>query len=159
MGTFSKTFSSLGGFVAGPERVINYLKHQSPGLIFSASPTPASCAAALASLDVLEEQPELVDKLIANSLYMQKGFKELGFHIVESQTGIVPVIVGEVEKAFLFWRKLYDRGVFVNAFIPPGVPPNMSMMRTSYMATHEKEHLDKILEVFEIVGKELEIIS
>ncbi len=159
MGTFSKTFSSLGGFVAGPERVINYLKHQSPGLIFSASPTPASCAAALASLDILEEQPELVDKLIANSLYMQKGFKELGFHIVESETGIVPVIVGEVEKAFWFWRKLYDRGVFVNAFIPPGVPPNMSMMRTSYMATHEKEHLDKILEVFEIVGKELDIIN
>lgn len=158
MGTFSKTFSSLGGFVAGPERVINYLKHNSPALIFSASPTPASCASALAALEVLEEQPELVDKLIANSLYMQKGFKELGFHIVESETGIVPVIVGDVDKAFLFWRKLYDRGVFVNAFIPPGVPPNMSMMRTSYMATHEKKHLDKILEVFEIVGKELGII-
>jgi len=159
MGTFSKTFSSLGGFVAGPERVINYLKHTSPALIFSASPTPASCASALAALEILEEQPELVDKLIANSLYMQKGFKEMGFNIVESVTGIVPVIVGDVDKAFLFWRKLYDNGVFVNAFIPPGVPPNMSMMRTSYMATHKKEHLDRILEVFEMVGKELGIIS
>ncbi len=159
MGTFSKTFSSLGGFVAGPERVINYLKHNSPALIFSASPTPASCASALASLEVLEEQPELVDKLIANSLYMQKGFKELGLNIIESETGIVAVIVGDVDKALLFWRKLYDRGVFVNAFIPPGVPPNMSMMRTSYMATHEKQHLDKILDVFEIVGKELGVIS
>jgi len=159
MGTFSKTFSSLGGFVAGPERVINYLKHHSPALIFSASPTPSSCAAALASLDILEKSPELVDKLIKNSDYMREGFRNLGFNIIESQTGIVPVLVGDVDNALVFWRKLYDRGVFVNAFIPPGVPPNMSMMRTSYMASHEKEHLDKILEVFEIVGKELGIIS
>jgi len=159
MGTFSKTFSSLGGFVAGPERVINYLKHNSPALIFSASPTPASCAAALTALDILEESPELVDKLIANSNYMRDGFRRLGFNIIESETAIVPVLVGDVENALVFWRKLYDRGVFVNAFIPPGVPPNMSMMRTSYMASHEKEHLDKILEVFEIAGKELGIIS
>jgi 8-amino-7-oxononanoate synthase len=158
MGTFSKTFSSLGGFVAGPERVINFLKHHSPALIFSASPTPASCAAALASLDILEEQPELVDKLVANSKYMQKGFKDLGLNIVESETGIVPVIVGDVDLAFLFWRKLYDNGVFVNAFIPPGVPPHMSMMRTSYMATHEKVHLDMILDAFDKVAKELNLI-
>jgi 8-amino-7-oxononanoate synthase len=159
MGTFSKTFSSLGGYVAGPERVINFLKHTSPALIFSASPTPASCAAALASLDLLEEQPELVNKLIANADYMRKGFKEMGFNIIESQTAIVPVIVGDVEKSLIFWKQLYDAGVFVNAFIPPGVPPNMSMMRTSYMATHEKVHLDKILEVFGVVGKELGLIS
>ncbi|MFC2130146.1 aminotransferase class I/II-fold pyridoxal phosphate-dependent enzyme [Bacteroidota bacterium] len=158
MGTFSKTFSSLGGFIAGPERVINYLKHHSPALIFSASPTPSSCAAALASLDLLEEQPELVDKLVANSKYMQKGFKEIGFNINESETGIVPVIVGDTELALLFWRKLYDNGVFVNAFIPPGVPPHMSMMRTSYMATHEQKHLDRILEEFEKVGKELNLV-
>jgi len=158
MGTFSKTFSSLGGFVAGPERVINFLKHHSPALIFSASPTPASCAAALASLDILEEQPELVDKLVANSKYMQKGFREMGLNIIESETGIVPVIVGDTDLAFIFWRKLYDNGVFVNAFIPPGVPPHMSMMRTSYMATHEKVHLDRILEAFNLVAKELNLI-
>ncbi|MFH1051957.1 MAG: pyridoxal phosphate-dependent aminotransferase family protein [bacterium] len=158
MGTFSKTFSSLGGFVAGPERVINFLKHHSPALIFSASPTPASCAAALASLEILEEQPELVDRLVANSKYMQKGFKELGLNIIESETGIVPVIVGDTDLAFIFWRKLYDNGVFVNAFIPPGVPPHMSMMRTSYMATHEKIHLDRILDAFKIVAKELNLI-
>jgi 8-amino-7-oxononanoate synthase len=158
MGTFSKTFSSLGGFIAGPERVINFLKHHSPALIFSASPTPASCAAALASLDILETKPEMIEKLIANADYMRKGFKELGFNIFESKTAIVPVIIGDMEKAIYFWRKLYDQGVFVNAFIPPGVPPNMSMMRTSYMASHEKEHLDRILEVFSIVGKELGMI-
>ncbi len=159
MGTFSKTFASLGGFVAGPERVINYLKHHSPAIIFSASPTPASCAATLAALDILERHPELVDKLIANADYMRRGFASSGYHVIESQTAIVPVVVGEVEAAFLTWRKLFDRGVFVNAFIPPGVPPNMSMMRTSYMSSHEKVHLDKILEVFEITGKELGLLQ
>lgn len=158
MCTFSKTFASLGGFVCGPERVINYLKHHSPAIIFSASPTPASCAAALAALDILEQEPELVQKLRRNSDKMRKGFKELGFKIVENESAIVPVIIGDVELSFLFWRKLFDNGVFVNAFIPPGVPPNMSMMRTSYMATHEDEHLDKILEVFAKVGKELGLI-
>lgn len=158
MGTFSKTFASLGGFIGGPERVINYLKHHSPALIFSASPTPASCAAALAALTILEEQPELVVKLVRNADKMRKGFTDLGFTVIDSRTGIVPVIVGDVEKALMFWRKLYDRGVFVNAFIPPGVPPTMSMMRTSYMASHEDEHLDKILDVFAEVGKELGFI-
>lgn len=158
MGTFSKTFASLGGFVTGPERAINYIKHHSPAIIFSASPTPASCAATLAALDILEEQPELVDNLIKNADYMRKGFDELGFDIIHSQTAIIPVMVGDVEKALFIWRKLYDAGVFVNAFIPPGVPPNMSMMRTSYMASHEKEHLDKILEIFESVGREVGLI-
>lgn len=159
MGTFSKTFASLGGFVAGPERVINYLKHTSPAIIFSASPTPASCAATLAALGILEEQPELVNKLIDNANYMREGFRELGYYVYESKTAIVPVIVGDVERAFVCWRKLFDRGIFVNAFIPPGVPPNMSMMRTSYMASHEKEHLDQILDAFAAVGKELGFIK
>jgi 8-amino-7-oxononanoate synthase len=158
MGTFSKTFASLGGFVAGPERIINYIKHHSPAIIFSASPTPASCASALAALEVLKRTPELVDKLIANSNKMRDGFDAQGFNIYHSKTGIVPVILGDVDKSFLFWRKLYDEGIFVNAFIPPGVPPNMSMMRTSYMASHENVHLDTILEVFEKVGKELQVI-
>lgn len=159
IGTFSKTFASLGGFVAGPERIINYLKHHSPALIFSASPTPSSCAAALAALSILEQEPERVDKLIANADKMRKGFSEAGFNIIDSRTGIVPVVVGDVDTALVFWRKLYDRGIFVNAFIPPGVPPTMSMMRTSYMATHEDEHLDKILEVFKEVGAELGLIN
>lgn len=159
MGTFSKTFASLGGFVAGPERVINYLKHNSPAIIFSASPTPASCASALAALDILEREPHLVDKLIANADYMRKNFKSSGFNVIDSRTAIVGVVVGQVEAAFLTWRKLFDRGIFVNAFIPPGVPPNMSMMRTSYMSSHEKEHLDRILEAFDITGKELGLIK
>ena len=159
MGTFSKTFASLGGFVAGPERITNYIKHHSPALIFSASPTPASVAAALAALDIVEAEPERIDKLIANADKMRAGFTKLGFNVIESRTGIVPIIVGDAQLALVFWRKLYDKGVFVNAFVPPGVPPNLSMMRTSYMATHENEHLDTILNVFQEVGIELGLIS
>lgn len=159
MGTFSKTFASLGGFVAGPERVMNYIKHHSPALIFSASPTPASVASALAALDILEREPERIDRLIANADKMRKGFADMGFNVIDSETGIVPVVVGDAELAMVFWKKLYDKGVFVNAFIPPGVPPNMSMMRTSYMATHEDEHLDAILNVFHEVGIELGLLS
>ena len=158
MGTFSKTFSSLGGFVVGDRAVINYLKHHAPALIFSASPTPASVAAALASLEILEHEPERMDKLIANSDKMRKGFKALGFNIIESPTAIVPVIIGDDLKTFQFWRALFDAGVFVNAFVSPGVPPGLQMLRTSYMATHEDHHLNKILEIFGKIGKDLGVI-
>jgi len=158
MGTFSKTFASLGGFVAGEERVINFIKHYSSALIFSASPTPSSVAAALAALDILEEEPQRVNKLIDNANYMRKGLKEKGFTIIEGRTAIVPVIVGNDDLAFKMWRLLYDGGVFVNVFISPGVPEGRQMMRTSYMATHEKEHLDAILDTFEKTGKQLGLI-
>lgn len=153
MGTFSKTFASLGGFVSGKERVINYLKHFSPALIFSASPTPASVASALAALDILEAEPERVTKLIENATYMRKNLAAKGFNVIDGRTAIVPVIVGDDAIAFQMWKLLYDNGVFVNVFISPGVPPGRQMMRTSYMATHEKEHLDEILHIFENAGK------
>jgi len=158
MGTFSKTFASLGGFVAGEERVINYIKHHSPALIFSASPTPASVAAAMAALEILEAEPERVTKLIKNADKMRKGFSELGFNVIDGRTAIVPVIVGDDETAFKMWRMLYDAGVFVNVFISPGVPQGRQMMRTSYMATHEEEHLNKILDIFSDVGKKVGLI-
>ena len=159
MGTFSKTFASLGGFVVGDERVINYLKHNSPALIFSASPTPASCAAAIAALEVLEQEPQRITKLLRNADKMRQGFKKSGFTVIDSETAIVPVIVGDDILAFQFWRGLFDAGVFVNAFISPGVPPGMQMMRTSYMATHEDEHLDFILHAFEQVGKKVGVLK
>ncbi|MCU0333253.1 MAG: pyridoxal phosphate-dependent aminotransferase family protein [Ignavibacteriaceae bacterium] len=158
MGTFSKTFASLGGFVAGPERVINFIKHFSLALIFSASPTPASVAAALAALDILEKEPERVQKLISNANYMRKNLKAKGFNIIDGRTAIVPVIVGNDELAFKMWRLLYDSGVFVNVFVAPGVPEGRQMMRTSYMATHEKEHLDEIIHLFEKAGKAIGLI-
>ena len=159
MGTFSKTFASLGGFVVGERSVINYIKHHSPALIFSASPTPASVAAALTTLELLQEQPELQDRLLANAKHMRDGFIRMGFKVIENQTAIVPVIIGDDMNTFVFWRKLFDAGVFVNAFISPGVPQGLQMLRTSYMATHEKEHLDRILEIFGEIGKELGIIQ
>lgn len=159
MGTFSKTFASLGGFVAGPERALNYLKHHSPALIFSASPTPASVAAALAALDIVEKEPERITRLIQVADKMRAGFTSMGYNVIESRTGIVPVVLGDVDKTLIFWRKLYDKGVFVNAFVPPGVPPTLSMLRTSYMATHEDSQLDSILNIFQEVGLELELIT
>ena len=158
MGTFSKTFASLGGFVAGEERIINYIKHNSLALIFSASPTPSSVAATLAALDILEAEPERVDKLVKNANKMRTGLKDAGFTVLEGRTAIVPVIVGDDNIAFKMWKILFDAGVFVNVFISPGVPPGRQMMRTSYMATHEDEHLDKILEIFTDTGKKLGLI-
>lgn len=159
MGTFSKTFASLGGFVVGDRVVINFLKHQASALVFSASPTPASVASALAALDILETQPELIDKLMRNARKMRQGLKSLGFHVGEHDSAVVPVIIGDTDKVLVMWRHLFDAGVFVNAFIRPGVPPGMEMLRTSYMSSHEDTHLDKILEVFSAVGKRLGVIS
>ena len=158
MGTFSKTFASLGGFVTGEAKVINYIKHHSPALIFSASPTPSSVAAALAALEILEAEPERVVKLIRNANKMRIGLKEAGFTVLEGRTAIVPVIVGNDDIAFKMWKMLYDAGVFVNVFISPGVPQGRQMMRTSYMATHEDSHLDAILEIFTDTGKKLGLI-
>jgi 8-amino-7-oxononanoate synthase len=159
MGTFSKTFASLGGFVVADTSVINYLKHHAPALIFSASPTPAAVAAALAALDILKREPDRIKRLIANSDKMRKGFKNMGFEVIDGQTAIVPVIIGDDGTTFIFWRALFDAGVFVNAFISPGVPNGMQMLRTSYMATHEDHHLDKILETFCTIGKKLGLIQ
>ena len=158
MGTFSKTFASLGGFVAGEAKVIDYIKHHAPALIFSASPTPSSVAAALAALNVLEEEPERVDRLVSNAQMIRDGLTDAGFNIIDGRTGIVPVIVGSDELAFGMWKRLYDEGVFVNAFISPGVPQGRQMMRTSYMATHEEEHLQAIIDTFKKVGKEFGLI-
>lgn len=159
MGTFSKTFASLGGFVAGPERVINYLKHHSPALIFSASPTPASVAAALAALDILEQEPWRVEKLIRNAAKVRNELKAAGFNVPDGRTAIVPVIVGDDQLAFTMWKMLYESGIFVNVFISPGVPQGRQMMRTSYMSTHEDEHLDFIIDTFKKIGKELGLIQ
>ena len=159
MGTFSKTFASLGGFVVGDRPVINYLKHQAPALIFSASLTPASVAAAIMALDILEKEPQLIDKLMYNARKMRTGLAKMGYRVGEHDSAVVPVIIGDTEKVLRMWRGLFDAGVFVNAFIRPGVPPGMEMLRTSYMATHEDQHLDKILEIFCSVGKKLGIIN
>ncbi|MEO1436361.1 MAG: aminotransferase class I/II-fold pyridoxal phosphate-dependent enzyme [Bacteroidota bacterium] len=157
--TFSKTLASIGGFVVGEERVINYLKHHSPALIFSASPTPASVASAIAALEILQEQPELVNRLARNADRVRKGLTALGFNVIPGRTAIVPVIVGDDDKAFHLWKGLFDANIFVNVFISPATPPGKAMMRNSFMATHEDEHLDYIIDTYAKVGRQLGIID
>ena len=158
MGTFSKTFASLGGFVAAKAKIIDYIKHHSAALIFSASPTPSSVAAAMAALEVLIDEPERVDRLVNNANKIRIELTKVGFDVPEGRTGIVPVIVGDDLLAFKMWRMLYDDGVFVNVFISPGVPQGRQMMRTSYMSTHEDEHLDYVINAFKKSGKKLGLI-
>ncbi len=158
MCTFSKTLASLGGFVAGSERVINYLKHHSPALIFSASPTPSSVASALAALDIVMEEPERVQRLVDNADFVRQALKAEGFNVIDGRTAIVPVLIGDKEKAFGLWKGLFDAGIFVNVFIPPATPPNKSMMRNSFMATHERDHLEKVVETYTTIGRRLGII-
>jgi 8-amino-7-oxononanoate synthase len=159
MGTFSKSFASLGGFIAGDRKVVEYIKHTARSLIFSASITPSSAAAVLAALDIVQAEPERRDHLWRNARRMQMEFKRLGFDIGHSQTPIVPIRVGEDLDCFRFWRALFDNGVFSNPVISPAVPPGQGMIRTSYTATHTDEHLDKVVEVMARVGRESGLIS
>jgi 8-amino-7-oxononanoate synthase len=158
MGTFSKSFASLGGFLAAGERVINYIKHFSRALIFSASPPPAAVAACLAALDIIESEPERREKLWQIAKKMHQEFKALGFNIGNSQTPIIPIYIGDDIKTFKMWRMLFDEGVFTNPIISPAVSPGSQLLRTSYTATHTDEQLDKVLEVFEKVGKKMGVI-
>jgi len=157
-GTFSKSFASVGGFVAGSEEVIHYLKHFSRPFMFSAALPPASTAGVTAALQVLKDEPERRDRLWANTRHLQDGLRQLGFDIGGTRTPIIPVLVGPLEKTFLFWRKLFDAGVFTNPVAPPAVPPSQCRLRTSVMATHSLEQIDTCLEAFDTIGRELEII-
>lgn len=158
MGTFSKTFASLGGFVAGPEPVIDYIKHHARSLIFSASMPPSCVATVIACLDIIESDPGLREKLWANTRYMLNGFKELGFNTGGTQTPVIPIILGEMELVLKFWKRIFQEGVYVNPILPPAVPAEMGLLRTSYMATHEERHLKKVLDTFEKVGREFKVI-
>jgi 8-amino-7-oxononanoate synthase len=158
MGTFSKTFASLGGFVAGTESVIHYLKHLSRALIFSASIPPANVAAVRAALDIVKSEPHLRKRLWEITHKMKKGFDDLGFNTGKSETPIIPVYVGENVLTFRMCMRLHEEGIFVNPVISPAVPPGQSLIRTSFMANHTDKELGVILKAFEKVGKELGII-
>jgi 8-amino-7-oxononanoate synthase len=159
MGTFSKSFASLGGFIAAEEEVIHYIKHFSRELIFSASMPPAAVASCLAALDIIESEPERRERLWEITHRMHREFRALGFDIGETQSPIIPIVIGEDLDAFRFWRELTDRGIFANPAISPAVPKGRALMRTSYTATHTDEQLDYVLETFEKVGKKLGVIS
>ena len=157
-GTFSKSLASIGGFVVASENVIHYLRHHSRPLIFTASLPPANTAGVLAALAVLQQEPERRDRLWANTRRLQEGFRSLGFEIGPTDTPIVPVLVGPLEKTFLMWRRLFDAGVFTNPVAPPAVPPSQCRLRTSMMATHTFEQIDFALEKFASIGRQLGVI-
>jgi len=158
MGTYSKSLASIGGFIAASEDVIHYVKHFARSLIFSASPPPASVSSVSAAIDIIEEEPQRRERLWQITNKMLNGFKTLGFDTGKSETPIIPVIVGEDRMAFTMSRMLLERGIFTNVAVSPAVPSGMALMRTSYMATHTDEQLDRVLKAFEEVGKALKII-
>ncbi len=158
MGTFSKSLASIGGFIAGDEIMIHYLEHFSRPYIFSASLPPASAASVIAAIDIMKSEPDRIDRLWKNTKKMQKGFKEMGYDIGVSETPIIPLHVGDMMTAFKMWKILADDGIFINPVIPPAVPPNNCLIRTSFMATHTDQQLNVALEKFEKVGKKLKII-
>jgi 8-amino-7-oxononanoate synthase len=157
-GTFSKSLASIGGFVAAPESVIHYLRHHCRPLMFTASLPPANTAGVLAALEVLQREPERREQLWANTRRLQEGFRSLGFEIGPTETPIVPVLVGAMEKTFLMWRKLFDAGLFTNPVAPPAVAPTQCRLRTSLMATHTFDQIDYALEAFGRIGRDLGVI-
>jgi len=159
MGTYSKSLASIGGFISGSADVIHFIKHYARSLIFSASPPPASVASVSAAIDIIENEPERREQLWKNTSKMLNGFISLGFHTGHSQTPIIPVIVGDDEKAFMIAMMLQEEGVFANVAVTPAVPAGMALIRTSYMATHTDEHLDIVLRAFEKVGKKTGLIA
>jgi 8-amino-7-oxononanoate synthase len=158
MGTFSKSLAANGGFVAGSTHVINWIRYLGRSMIFSASLPPALVASVSAALDIIEEQPELRAQLWRNTHRMLKKYRNLGFDTGTSETPIIPILIKDPMKTYQMCRLLFENGVFVNAIVSPGVPLGRELLRTSYMATHTEEQLDRVLTAFEKAGKQLGII-
>jgi len=158
MGTFSKSFASLGGYIVAKEKVIDYIKHHARALIFSASIPPANAASVLAALRIIQEEPERRERLWRNIRKMKSAFDELGFDTCGSESPVIPIVIGEDTDTFVFWKKLFENGVFANPAIPPAVPAGKSLIRTSYMATHTEDELDLVLDIFAKLGKEFGLI-
>lgn len=157
MGTFSKSFASVGGYIVGKADVLHYIQHNARPLIFSASLPPANAATVLACLDIIESEPGIVESLWDNAEYMRKNLREMGFDIGYSNTPIIPIIIRDEIRTVLAWRALIDEGVYTNPVVPPGVPPALSLLRTSYTATHTREHLDRALAALKLVGERLDL--
>jgi len=159
MGTFSKSFASIGGFVAGDADVMEWVKHGARSFIFSASIPPSQVAAAVAALEIMQTEPEWLERLWRNTRKMHEGYRSMGFNIGPSETPIIPIIIADEMKTQLAWKALFDAGIYTNAVFPPAVPPSKSLLRTSYMATHTDAQLDFVLDTFYQVGKELDLFN
>lgn len=158
MGTFSKSFASLGGVIVGDVPVVDYIKHHARSLIFSASMPPSNAAAVAASLQVMKDEPERITRLLQIADYMRQGYRTLGFDTGKSETPIIPIFIGDENKTLVFWRSLFEAGVYVNPVLPPAAPSDQTLLRTSYMATHTDDQLNRVLEIFSRVGKEVGVI-
>ncbi|HEX9028639.1 MAG TPA: aminotransferase class I/II-fold pyridoxal phosphate-dependent enzyme, partial [Anaerolineales bacterium] len=158
MSTFSKSFASLGGFIAGDDDVIHYIKHHARSLIFSASIPPANAAAALAALQVMREEPERIERLTQIGARMRACYRELGFDIGTSESPIIPILIGDDDRTIMIWKLLFDSGVFVNPVLSPAVPQGKQLLRTSYMATHTDQQLEQVAETLKQVGKTVGLI-
>jgi len=158
MGTFSKSLATVGGFVAGDRAIMEWVRHKARSLMFSAAPPPASVASVIKALEIIEREPERRDQLWENTRYMMREFTTLGFDTGESASAVIPLVVGNDLTAFQMTMRLQQEGVFANPVITPAVPPDRAMIRTSYMATHTRDHLDQALEAFALVGRELGVI-
>ena len=158
MNTFSKSFASIGGFIAGEYEVIDYLKHFSRSLIFSASLPPSTLGSVSAALQIIKDEPERRERLWEITRFMNQEFKELGYDTGESVTPIIPLRAGDMMTTFQMRARLLEEGVFVNPVVPPATGPNDCLIRTSFMATHTDKQLQFALEKFKKVGKELKII-
>lgn len=158
MGTYSKSLAAIGGFVAGSKLVIDFIKHVGRSMIFSASLPPSLVASVSTALDIIEEQPQLRTQLWKNTHKMLKSYKELGYDTGASETPIVPIIIKDSIKVYEMCRLLFENGVFVNPVVSPAVPPGRELLRTSYMATHTEDQLDKVLGAFKKVGNQLDLI-
>lgn len=159
MGTFSKSFASLGGFIAGAEDVIHYVQHHARSLIFSASMPASNVAAVLAALDIMETEPERVQRLWQVTERMRAGLKALGFDMGPSVTPIIPIIVGDRERTLIAWKMCFEAGLYTNPVFAPAVPPDRGLLRTSYMATHTDEQIDRALNILGEVGREIGLIA
>jgi len=159
MGTFSKSMASVGGFIAGDAVVIDYIKHRARSMMFSAAPPPASVAAALATVEIMEHEPERRQWLWENTRFFASGLRSLGFDTGDSQTPVVPVVVGEDLVALKMVQRLQEEGIFVNCVLSPATPPGRALIRTSLMATHTRDQLSRALDTFARVGREVGVLQ
>lgn len=158
-GTFSKSFASIGGYLAGERKVLDYIRHFAPSFMFAAAAAPPSVAAAMAAFEVMQEEQWRIEKLHENFTYMRDELRKLGFELGKTETAVIPIYIRQDLRTIMMWKDLLEEhGVYTNPFISPGVPPKSAMLRTSYMATHERSHLDRALEAFEKVGKKYSVI-
>lgn len=158
-GTFSKSLASIGGWLVGERKVLDYIRHFAPSFLFAAAAAPPNVAAAMAAFELMQEESWRIDKLRENFTYMRDGLRKLGFDLGHTETSVIPIYIREDLRTIMMWRDLLEEyGIYTNPFISPGVPPKHAMLRTSYMATHERSHLDRGLEAFEKVGKKYGII-